>query len=479
MTVDAIIASLGGSRAVQQLLGVGPSAISNYRRRGQFPDYTHLRLWQALRARGIAVDPAGLAAAQPLALVPPAAAEQAKPVLLVISGGIAAYKSLEVIRRLREHGIALRCIMTEAAKQFITPLSVSALLGGPVYDQLFSLTDEAEMGHIRLAREAGLILVAPASADIIARMAAGMANDLATTTLLASSAPVLLAPAMNPHMWANPATAENCRRLKQRGVTLLGPASGDMACGEEGPGRMMEPLQLVQAVLCRLGRQQALAGHHALVTSGPTHEPIDAVRYIANRSSGRQGHAIAAALAAAGARVTLVSGPVQLPPPAGVNLVAVETAAEMLAACEAALPADIAICAAAVADWSVEAASADTNKRKKQPGVAPAPLILQENPDILASLSRHRQRPSLVIGFSAETETLLANSRAKRQRKGCDWIIANQVTDGAVFGAEHNRVTLIDGETSDAWPEMTKTEVASRLTDRIIAHQQQLQGLAI
>ena len=392
-------------------------------------------------------------------------------VLLVIGGGIAAYKCLELIRRLVERGIAVRCVLTRAAKELVSPLTVAALSGERVYDELFSLTDEAEMGHIRLAREADLVLVAPATADLLAKMANGLADDLASTLLLATDRPVLVAPAMNPVMWAHPATRRNLARLVADGIGVIGPAEGDMACGETGPGRLVEPRELLDAVLARLEPEgRPLSGLRALVTSGPTREPIDPVRFLANRSSGRQGHAIAKALADAGAEVTLVSGPVAIPDPPGVRTVHVETAREMLEACLGALPVEVAVCAAAVADWRPE--TAPEQKIKKEPGAPPPVLRLVENPDILATLARHpTARPRLVVGFAAETGDLEAKARTKRAEKGCDWILANDVSEGTgVFGGARNRILLITGEgPAEAWPELAKEEVARRLVERIAA----------
>ncbi|MGH7054513.1 MAG: bifunctional phosphopantothenoylcysteine decarboxylase/phosphopantothenate--cysteine ligase CoaBC [Stellaceae bacterium] len=386
-------------------------------------------------------------------------------ILLIIAGGIAAYKSLDLIRRLRERGAAVRCVMTAAATHFVTPLSVAALSEDKVYTDLWSLLDESEMGHIRLSREADLVVVAPATADLIARFAAGMANDLATTALIASDKRVLLAPAMNVRMWAHPATQANVALLKERGVAFVGPGSGDLACGEVGAGRMAEPLDILAAIERMLGAEARLAGCRALVTSGPTREPIDPVRYLSNHSSGKQGHAIAAALAALGAETTLVCGPTREPDPLGVTVVPIETAAEMLAACEAALPVDVAVMAAAVADWRAE--SVARHKLKKDGG---APVLrLAENPDILQTLARRRdRRPALVVGFAAETDDILENARKKRARKGCDWIVANDVSPGTgVFGGERNTVHLIEADRIEDWPAMTKREVAERLAARI------------
>ena len=396
---------------------------------------------------------------------------QDKRILLVIAGGIAAYRSLELIRALREQRAAVRCVMTHGAQQFVTPMAAAALSGDRVFTELFSLTDEAEMGHIRLSREADLVVVAPATADLMAKMAAGLADDLASTVLLATDKPVMACPAMNTMMWNHPATQRNVARLKADGVAMLGPDAGDLACGEVGRGRMSQPAAIVAAIAAFLdaATDKPLAGRHALVTSGPTHEPIDPVRFIANRSSGKQGHAIAAACARLGARVTLVSGPVNLPDPAGVEIVKVETAREMLAACEAALPADVAICAAAVADWRV--ASEAATKLKKETGTLPT-LSFAENPDILATLAaRNDRRPRLVIGFAAETGDVVTYARAKLARKGCDWIVANDVSAGTgTFGGDDNTVFLVGPEGVEDWPRMSKQEVADTLARRIAGH---------
>lgn len=393
----------------------------------------------------------------------------ARRLLVVLGGGIAAYKVLELIRRARERGHAVRCVMTGAAREFVTPLSVASLSGDKVYDDLFSLTDEAEMGHIRLSREADLVVVAPATADLMAKMANGHADDLASTLLLATDKPVLIAPAMNPMMWGHAATRRNVERLIADGVRLVGPNPGDMACGEVGPGRMAEPHEILAAIEALLaGLARPLEGVRALVTSGPTREAIDPVRYLSNHSSGKQGHAIAAALAVAGAAVTLVSGPVSLADPPGVTTRHVESAREMLAACEAALPVDVAVCAAAVADWRPAAVP---EQKLKKDGTAPT-LELVENPDILRRLACHpRARPRLVIGFAAETEHLLAHARAKLERKGCDWILANDVSPATgTFGGDHNRVHLLRRDGGDEpWPAMGKGEVAARLVTAIAA----------
>jgi phosphopantothenoylcysteine decarboxylase/phosphopantothenate--cysteine ligase len=391
---------------------------------------------------------------------------QGRRILLIVAGGIAAYKCLDLVRRLRSAGAAVRCVMTEAAKQFVTPLALAALSEDKVYSDLFSLTDESEMGHIRLSREADLVVVAPATADLIARMAAGLAGDLAGAVLLASDKPVLIAPAMNAMMWAHPATQANLATLAARGVRRVGPNAGDLACGEVGSGRMAEPDEIVAAISACLAVDRRLAGRRALVTSGPTREPIDPVRYLSNHSSGKQGHAIAAALAARGAETVLVSGPTAEPPPPGVRLVAVETAAEMLAASEAALPVDVAVMAAAVSDWRVDSIAAQ--KLKKDGGGPPA-LRLVENPDILATIARRgNDRPALVVGFAAETTDIVAAAQAKRLKKGCDWILANDVSPGTgTFGGDTNTIHLVDAAGIEHWPAMSKHEVAARLADRI------------
>jgi phosphopantothenoylcysteine decarboxylase / phosphopantothenate---cysteine ligase len=394
-----------------------------------------------------------------------------KRILIIIGGGIAAFKTLELVRELRRRGASTRCILTPAGAQFVTPLSLAALSGDKVYGELFSLTDEAEMGHIELSRDADLLVVAPATADLLAKMAAGLANDLASTALLATDKPVLVAPAMNVRMWQHPATQRNLAQLRADGVAFAGPVEGDMACGEYGPGRMAEPAAIADAVAAFFasGRQdKPLAGRHIVVTSGPTHEPIDPVRYLANRSSGKQGHAIARAAAAAGARVTLISGPVALPDPPGVQVRPVQTARDMLAAVESALPADAAIFCAAVADWRVAEAGGDKIKKGAK---GPPTLTLIENPDILAKIASLEQgRPFLVIGFAAETSDLLDNARAKLARKGCDWIIANDVSPGSgVMGGNCNKVHLMTEDGVEAWPMMDKDSVARALIARIAA----------
>ena len=390
-----------------------------------------------------------------------------KRILLIIGGGISAYKVLDLIRKLRDAGSAVTPVMTRAAAEFVTPLSVAALAGEKVYQELFDLTDEAEMGHIQLSRVADLIVVAPATADLMAKMAGGRADDLASTLLLATDTRVLVAPAMNVRMWDHAATRRNVAQLRDDGVLVVGPNEGAMACGEFGPGRMAEPLEILAAVEAALSGGP-LAGKHVLVTSGPTHEPIDPVRYIANRSSGAQGAAIAAALRDLGANVTFVTGPAAVPPPKGVAVVKVETAQEMLAAVEAALPADVAIFAAAVADWRVANAT-DQKMKKDGSGKSPA-LNFTENPDILAQISQMTNgRPKLVIGFAAETDDVLAHATAKRARKGCDWIVANDVSPATgIMGGVENAVTLISDAGVEVWPRMEKANVATRLAQRIV-----------
>jgi phosphopantothenoylcysteine decarboxylase/phosphopantothenate--cysteine ligase len=384
-------------------------------------------------------------------------------ILLIVSGGIAAYKALELVRLLRRGGIAVRAVMTQSAKEFVTPLSLGVLTEDHVYGAMFDLKEEREIGHIQLSREADLIVVAPATANVLAKMAAGIADDLATTILLATDKPVLVVPAMNVRMWHHAATRRNLERLRADGIQVMDPAEGGMACGEWGPGRLPEPPEIVARIKTMLGRDGPLTGRHILVTAGPTHEPIDPVRYIANRSSGKQGFAIAAAAAQAGARVTLVAGPVSLSTPPGVTRVDVETAREMEAAVDAALPADAAILVAAVADW--RAAEPATQKIKKS-GEAPPPLALVPNPDILAGLATRPDRPRLLIGFAAETQDVLRHAGAKRLRKGADWIVANDVS-GDVMGGARNQVHLIRASGVEAWDDLPKEEVARRLMDRI------------
>lgn len=391
----------------------------------------------------------------------------AKRILLIVGGGIAAYKACELIRLLRKDGASVRCVLTAGGAQFVTPMTLAALSEQPVHTSLWDLKDEAEMGHIQLSREADLVVVCPATADLVAKMAAGIADDLATTLLLATDKPVLVVPAMNVRMWQHPATMRNVARLREDGVTVLEPDEGPMACGEFGPGRLPEPDRILMAVGSRLAAMETapgpLAGRHVLVTAGPTHEPIDPVRYIANRSSGKQGFAIAGALAALGARVTLIAGPVDLPTPSGVDRVDIETAREMAAAVDASLPADAAVMVAAVADWRVEPAAEKIKKRVD--GAAP-PLALAENPDILATLAASPSRPDLMIGFAAETEDVITHGRSKLARKGCDWIVANDVS-GDVMGGSSNSVHLITAQGVESWDRLPKEEVATRLAARI------------
>ncbi len=388
-------------------------------------------------------------------------------ILLIIGGGIAAYKSLELIRELGRRGVASRCILTKAGAEFVTPLSVAALSGDKVYTDLFDLTDETEMGHIQLSRSADLVVVCPATADLMAKAANGLAGDLASTALLATDKPVLMVPSMNVRMWQHAATQRNVERLRADGVTVLEPDIGPMACGEYGPGRLPDVLTITEAVLATLAPPalRRLSGLHALVTAGPTREPLDPVRYLSNHSSGKQGYAIAGALAAEGARVTLVSGPVSLAAPAGVGLIRVETARDMLKACEDALPADVFVSVAAVADWRPVKPAARKLKLKR-PGDAPS-IQLAENPDILRTLSNRRKgRPTLVIGFAAETHDVEALAAAKRLSKGCDWIVANDVS-GDVMGGSENEVVLLTSEGAERWPRMSKERVAGRLVERI------------
>ena len=392
----------------------------------------------------------------------------ARSVLLIVAGGVAAYKALELARLFRRAGVGVRAILTRGGREFVTPLSLASLTGGTVHEELWSLTDEAEMGHIQLSRSADLVVVAPATADLMAKAAQGLADDLASTTLLATDKPVLMAPAMNVRMWLHPATRRNHARLLGDGVRFVGPDEGEMACGEFGPGRMAEPQAILDAALALLDGEagRPLAGRRVLVTAGPTHEPIDPVRYLANRSSGRQGYAVAAALQALGAQVTLVSGPTALEAPAGVARTPVETAAQMAAACEAALPVEAAVLVAAVADWTV--ADPGPSKLKKS-GSGPPALRLTETPDILARLSAPGpRRPRLVVGFAAETQDLLAHGQAKLVRKGCDWIVANDVS-GDVMGGDANEVCLLTHDGVERWPRLPKSEVAARLAARIAA----------
>jgi len=387
-------------------------------------------------------------------------------ILLFVSGGIAAYKSLDLIRRMRERGASMTPVMTQAASEFVTPLSVSALAGVQVYQDLFDLTAESDMGHIQLSRSADLIVVAPASADLMAKMANGLANDLASTLLLATDTPVLIAPAMNVRMWDHPATQRNLAQLVADGVHIVGPNLGDMACGEYGPGRMSEPLEIIDSIAAHFA-PRPLDGHKVLVTSGPTHEPIDPVRYIANRSSGAQGTAIAAALRDLGADVRFVTGPADVPPPNGVHVIQVESAQDMFDAVKANLDVSCAIFAAAVADWRVENASG--SKIKKQNGALPE-LSLTENPDILAHIAQlgTDARPPLVIGFAAETDDVSEKATAKRARKGCDWIVANDVSpETGIMGGSENQVILVTEQGADQWSRLSKGEVAAKLAERI------------
>jgi len=392
---------------------------------------------------------------------------QKKRILLIITGGIAAYKTPELVRRLRDASIDVQCILTKAASEFVTPLALSAVSSHPVYQDLFELDESSDMGHIQLSRSADLVVVAPATADIMAKAACGLANDLASTTLLATDKPVMMAPAMNVRMWDHPATQNNLQTLKDRGVTMIGPDAGDMACGEYGMGRMVDPMDIVAAVTNHFDQDGPLKGKKALVTSGPTHEPIDPVRYIANRSSGKQGHAIAAELAKLGADVTLVTGPTRQADPDGVKVIPIESARDMLAACENALPCDIAVFAAAVADWRVDL---EAEQKLKKDGTGQIPdLKLTENPDILATISQHPDmRPTLVVGFAAETEHVIDHAKAKRARKQCDWIIANDVSPATgTFGGDENTVHLIAKNQCEDWPKLTKSDVAKRLAIRI------------
>lgn len=399
-----------------------------------------------------------------------------KRVLIIIGGGIAAYKILEVIRQLKKSGADCHAIMTKAAKQFVTPLSIASLSGEAVYDDMFDLTEEVEIGHIQLSRDADVLLVAPATADLMAKMATGLCSDLATTCLLATDKPVIIAPAMNVRMWEHKATQTNLQTLIDRGVTVIGPDDGEMACGEFGPGRLSEPDDIIAALSAHFGATgtipaaaRPLAGKKVLITAGPTHEPIDPVRYIANRSSGKQGYAIARAAAQMGAQVALVSGPVHLSLPQGVEVLPVQTAKDMMAAARAELPADIAIFTAAVSDWRT--ASTSDQKMKKDRKQKTPKLELAENPDILATIAQlKKDRPGLVIGFAAETENVVANAKAKLKRKGCDWIVANDVSEGSgVMGGARNKVHVISSSGVEDWPDMTKDEVAGRLMQAIAA----------
>lgn len=388
-----------------------------------------------------------------------------KHILLIIGGGIAAFKSLDLIRRLRERGMSVTPVLTKAGEEFVTPLSVSALAGSKLYRDLFDLGDEAEMGHIQLSRVADLVVVTPATADLMAKMAQGFANDLASTLLLATDTPVMIAPAMNVRMWDHPATQRNLDTLRRDGISIVGPNDGDMACGEFGPGRMAEPLEIVAEIEAHFA-EGPLAGKRILVTSGPTHEPIDPVRYIANRSSGAQGTALALSLSRLGAKVVFVTGPAEMPPPEGVEVIKVQTAQQMLEAVQGSLPVDVAIFAAAVADWRVSSAS-DRKLKKSKDGLPV--LEFAENPDILRTIAQmEKGRPPLVIGFAAETHDVVENATAKRARKGCDWIVANDVSPATgIMGGTENAVTLISDGGAEDWPRMEKTQVAEALAMRI------------
>jgi phosphopantothenoylcysteine decarboxylase / phosphopantothenate---cysteine ligase len=390
-----------------------------------------------------------------------------KSVLLIIGGGIAAYKTHELVRLLKTRGARVRIILTRAAEEFVTPLSLASLSGEKVYTALFSLTDEVEMGHIQLSRAADLVVVAPATADLMAKMANGHADDLASTALLATDKSVLIAPAMNVRMWRHPATERNVETLKRDGVTLVGPGDGEMACGEFGPGRMAEPGEILSAIIAMLQpRAQPLAGRKVLITAGPTREPIDPVRFISNHSSGKQGYAIARAAVELGAETVLVSGPVSLPIPPGVQMMPVETAREMLETCEGEIPADIAIFTAAVADWRV---AHEASEKLKKTDKGPPSLELAENPDILATISRHKLRPRIVVGFAAETSQVTDHAVQKLKKKGCDLIVANDVSAGSgVFGGDRNRVHLVSASGVESWPDMSKDEVARRLMERLV-----------
>ncbi len=392
-----------------------------------------------------------------------------KSILLIITGSIAAYKSLELIRRLRERGVLVRCILTKSAEQFVTPLSVAALTENTVYNDLWSLKDETEMGHIRLSREADLVVVAPASADIIAKMANGLADDLASATLLANNKPLLIVPAMNSMMWNNKATKRNIAQLKADGVQIIEPASGTLACGEVGQGRMAEVDGIVEKIFSVLGtRYSVLSTLSAIVTAGATIEAIDPVRFLSNRSSGKQGYAIAEVLADAGVKVTLISGQTALAAPTNVKLIKITSAQEMLEAVEKALPADIAVFTAAVADFRPQAVA--KNKIKKKAGEAAPILKMVENPDILKTISNHKKRPKLVVGFAAETENLAKNASEKRKKKNCDWMLANDVSDGKVFEQDSTDILFISEQKSESWGKMSKQEVAKKLLEKMTCH---------
>ena len=465
LTLDDYARLLGGRQALQDLLGVGPSALSNYVKRGTIPVKKRALLDKAVSQNSHKQPP-----------LSQNHISEAPICLLIITGGIAAYKALDLARRMQDAGYQVRGVMTKSAEEFITPLSLSALTGEAVYTELFSLTDEQEMGHIRLAREADLVLVAPATGNFIAKLALGLADDLASTLCLASTAPLYLVPAMNPVMWAHEATQANCATLRARGAVQIGPVSGDTACGEIGSGRMSDVVDIVAAVkahhhggeLASLN-SKALAGLSVLLTAGPTEEPIDGVRFISNRSSGKQGYAIAEACQKLGAEVTLISGPTALPCPKGVARIDVQTARQMHEATLAQLPADIAICTAAVADWHVRGAG--HKKVKKEANAAPPQLDLVENPDILKAICAAAHRPPLVIGFAAETDNPLDAARAKRRRKGCDWLLVNHITEAApVFGADDNQLTLMTDHDEISWPRSSKQQLADRLASEIAAY---------
>ncbi|MEC8476602.1 MAG: bifunctional phosphopantothenoylcysteine decarboxylase/phosphopantothenate--cysteine ligase CoaBC [Pseudomonadota bacterium] len=389
-----------------------------------------------------------------------------KRILLIVGGGIAAYKTPELVRQLVKEGADVKCLLSKSASEFVTALTLASVSGNKVYQNLFDLTDETEMGHIQLSRNADFVLVAPATADLMAKMAQGFANDLASTALLATDKPVMIAPAMNVRMWLHDATQRNLETLKNDGITIINPNEGDMACGETGPGRMAEPVEIMEAVAEALMPKGPLKGLKALITAGPTHEPIDPVRYIANRSSGKQGYAIAEAIVGLGAETLLVSGPVNLPDPEGVRVIRVETALEMAAACEEALPSQIAIMTAAVADWRT--AESAQEKIKKNTDNTPPSLELTENPDILAGLVAHTLRPDLIVGFAAETEQVMDHARAKFTRKGCDWLMANNVSpDTGVMGGDFNTIHFLTQTSEESWEMLSKQDVALRLADKI------------
>ena len=465
---EKITSLCGGRAALAAYLGVGASALSNYAKRGTMPARKQALLDKLVDDKGMHWDEATLC-------FMPLASKKAglKPIcLLIITGGIAAYKALELARRLMDEGYVVRGVMTASAQQFITPLSLAALTGEAVYTELFSLTDEQEMGHIRLAREADIVVVAPATGNFIAKIATGLADDLATTLCLASDSPLYFAPAMNPVMWAQPATQENCAKLRMRGAVQIGPATGDTACGEIGEGRFAAVPDIISCLPSLDALNQGarpLYGKHIIITAGPTREPIDGVRYISNHSSGKQGYAIARACRDAGADVTLISGPTDLDPPKDVRFLSVMTAREMYEASLSCLPADVAICTAAVADWHVVDAS--HQKLKKSATNEPPEIALSENPDILKAISHHEARPDLVIGFAAETDNLIPAAIAKRHKKGCDWIMANHISKTeSVFGADYNQLVLIREGEETTWPAASKQELATSLISEISSY---------